>query len=117
VPWHGLVDAYLLFANWHLLWYAAIAAALLGRRQLLSPEAAPLTIVVAGGLMFLAFGFVFTNARDWVEDQSTVNRATLHIAPLLAIWTLLVLHRWSIAAPTHPPPRAAAALSPVESQT
>lgn len=96
VPWNGLVDAYLMFANWHLLWYAAIAAALLGRRQLLSPELAPLTIVVAGGLLFLSFGFVFTNARVWVEDQSTVNRATLHLAPLLALWSLLVLHAWSL---------------------
>lgn len=103
VPWRGLVDAYLMFANWHLLWYGVIAAALLGRRQWLSPELAPLTLVVAGGLLFLAFGFVFTNARAWVEDHSTVNRATLHLAPLLAIWSLLVLHAWSLRPPPQPP--------------
>jgi len=99
VPWRGLVDAYLMYANWHLLWYAAIAAALLGRRQLLAPELAPLTIVVAGGLLFLSLGFLFTNAGAWVEDQSTVNRATLHMAPLLALWSLLVLHGWSLRSP------------------
>jgi hypothetical protein len=117
VPWRGLVDAYLMFANWHLLWYLAVAAALLGWRHILSPDLAPLTIVVAGGLLFLAFGFVFTNARDWVEDQSTVNRATLHIAPLLAIWSTLVFHWWWQRTPTHSRPQVASGLSSVAGQT
>jgi hypothetical protein len=94
LPWRGLIDAYFVYANWHLLWYGAIAAALVGWRQLLSRELAPLTLVVAAGLLFLFFGFAFTNARLWVEDQSTVNRATLHLAPLLFVWVLLVFRAW-----------------------
>ena len=94
LPWRGLVDAYLAYADWHFLWYGVIAAALVGWRQLLSRELAPLTLVVAAGLVFLGFGFSFTNARLWVEDQSTVNRATLHLAPLLVVWMLLVAHAW-----------------------
>lgn len=95
LPWHGLIDAYFAFANWHLLWYAMAAVALFGRKQALAPAIAPLTVVVIGGLMFLIFGFAFTNARIWVEDQSTVNRATLHLAPLLFVWVLLVFRDWA----------------------
>ncbi len=95
LPWHGLIDAYFTYANWGLLWYAVVAAAILGHRQLLAPAIAPLTVVVGSGLMFLIFGFAFTNARIWVEDQSTVNRATLHLAPLLFVWVLLVFRAWA----------------------
>ncbi len=94
MPWNALFDAYFSFGNWHLLWYFALATVVLGWRQLLSREVAPLTCVVAGGLMFLFVGFAFTNAFLWVEDQSTVNRATLHLAPLIVVWMLVSLRAW-----------------------
>jgi len=31
----------------------------------------------------------------WVEDQSTVNRATLHLAPLIMVWMLLAFRAWA----------------------
>jgi len=95
MPWDGLARAYFAYANWHLLFYAAIAVAALGWRQLLSRDLAPLTLVVAAGFAFLLFGFAFTNARAWVEDQSTVNRATLHLAPLIAVWMLMTFRAWA----------------------
>ena len=97
MPWHSLAEAYFLLGNWHLLFYGAIAVALLGWRHLLTRDLAPLTITVAGGLAFLAFGFGFTNAGVWVEDQSTVNRATLHLAPLLALWMIMTFRAWAEA--------------------
>jgi hypothetical protein len=93
--WEALANSFLLYDNWHLLWYGAIAVALLGRRQLLMPQIAPLTVVVAGGVIFVAFVLLFTNARDWLSDQSTVNRATLHLAPLVVIWMLVVFRAWA----------------------
>lgn len=95
MPWNGLSQAYFEFANWHLLFYGAVAVALLAWRHLLSPALAPLTIIIAAGIAFLMFGFAFTNARIWVEDQSTVNRATLHLAPLIVVWMLMAFHAWS----------------------
>ena len=80
MPWLALFEAYFAFSNWHLLWFGALAVAILARRQLLSRELAPYTLIVGAGLMFLLFGFAFTNVREWVEDQTTVNRATLHLA-------------------------------------
>lgn len=119
LPWNALADAYLLFGNWHLLLYGAIAMAIVGGRQLLAPGIAPLTMVVASGFLFLMFGFAFTNASLWVEDQSTVNRATLHLAPLLVLWMLLVFRRWAAwlgdtalptgTAPAEPAPPGASA--------
>jgi hypothetical protein len=107
MPWTGLWEAYFGFANWHLLFYGALAVALLGWRQLLAPEVAPLTIIVAAGMAFLLFGFAFTNARVWVEDQSTVNRATLHLAPLIVVWIVLTFRAWSRHFATLQPMRAA----------
>jgi hypothetical protein len=97
VPWSGLAEAYFMFANWHLLFYGALGVTVLARRRLLSPELAPLTLIVAAGLAFLVFGFAFTNARQWVEDQSTVNRATLHLAPLITLWMVLAFRAWAAA--------------------
>jgi hypothetical protein len=101
MPWSGLTEAYFLFANWHLLFYGAIVVALLAWRRLLSPALAPLTLIVGAGVAFLMFGFAFTNARLWVEDQSTVNRATLHLAPLIVVWMVLAFRAW--AASRSPP--------------
>ena len=95
MPWSGLAEAYFAFANWHLLFYGAIAVALVAGRRLLAPPLAPLTLIVAAGFAFLMFGFAFTNARAWVEDQSTVNRATLHLAPLIAVWMILAFRGWA----------------------
>jgi len=94
-PWRGLAEAWFAFANWHLLWYAVIVIAILGRRELFTAELAPLTLVIGSGLLFLFFGFAFTNAARWVEDQSTVNRATLHLAPLVVVWAALVFRAWA----------------------
>jgi hypothetical protein len=95
MPWSALFDAYLGYANWHLLWYGAIAVTILAWRDLLAREIAPYTMFVIAGVGFLLFGFAFTNARVWVEDQSTVNRATLHLAPLVAVWMLVAFRAWA----------------------
>jgi hypothetical protein len=109
MPWSSLSDAYLMYGNWNLLWYGLLATAVLGWRRLLAPGLAPLTVIVAAGLMFLFFGFAFTNAGAWVEDQSTVNRATLHLAPLLVVWMMLAFRSWLLAAQTAPASGAAGA--------
>jgi hypothetical protein len=95
MPWRSLFDAYFSFGNWNVLWYGTIGVGVLARRHLLSIEVAPYTAIVAAGLMFLFFGFAFTTARVWVEDQSTVNRATLHLAPLVIVWMLLSFRAWA----------------------
>lgn len=100
--WLALGESYFLLGNWNLLWYGALAAAFLAWRELASPALAPLTIVVAAGALFLFVVFGFTNARAWVADQTTVNRATLHFAPVVAIFATLAFRAFSLRwASTH----------------
>ena len=120
MPWSGLTEAYFTFANWHLLFYGVVAMALLTGRRALAQPLMPLTLIVAAGFAFLMFGFAFTNARQWVEDQSTVNRATLHLAPLIVVWMILAFRAWAddrakaaVAGPPHPrAPHEAATSAP-----
>jgi len=93
--WRALAETHFLLANWHLLWYAAIAAALLAWRELASPSLAPLTAIAATGALFLVVVFSFTNARLWVTEQTTINRATLHVAPLAAVFTVLAFRAFA----------------------
>jgi hypothetical protein len=93
-PWLGMFESMFLLGNWHLLWYAALAIAVVGWREITTRTIVPLSTTVATGLLFLFIVFAFTNARAWVTDQTTVNRATLHLAPLLSIWLLIVFQAW-----------------------
>jgi hypothetical protein len=69
-----------------------------------------MTAIVGAGLAFLFFVFGFTNARAWVADQTTINRATLHLAPLIGLWAVLVFTAWATRSPaTAPTPPATAA--------
>ncbi len=106
--WGDLIQSYFLLGNWHLLWFGVIAAAALGWRSLLQPALAPLTTMVAAGLVFLFFVFAFTNASTFITDQTTVNRATLHLAPLMVVFMVLAwsafAQRWRVA---HPAPAVA----------
>ena len=113
MPWNALFDAYFSFANWNLLWYCAVGTVALAWRQLLSRDVAPWSCLIAAGLMFLFVGFAFTNAGAWVEDQSTVNRATLHLAPLVVLWMFVALRAWRRTTATPAPgPQVPAGLTP-----
>lgn len=105
-PWRALAEAYFLFNNWHLLWYAVVALAIIGARHLVRPPLAPLTAVVASGLAFLGVVFTFTNGAAWVSDFTTVNRATLHLAPLLVFLCVLLWRELFAPAPQARPQMA-----------
>ncbi|MEO8537381.1 MAG: hypothetical protein ABI533_07625, partial [Betaproteobacteria bacterium] len=92
--WQSLVDSLFLLGSWHLLWYAVIAAAIVTRSTLRELPYAPLSATIAFGALFLAIAFAFTNARNWVSDQTTINRALLHLAPLATVWTVVVVDAW-----------------------
>jgi len=89
--WQALVDSLFLLGNWHLLWYAVVVVAIVGWNVLRAPPLVSLSATVASGLLFLIIAFAFTNARNWVADQTTVNRAVLHIAPLALTWAIIVV--------------------------
>ena len=101
--WMALLDSFFLLGNWHLLWYAVIAAAIVQWRELRDPDVVALSATLGAGLLFLAVVFAFTNARDWVAEQTTINRAALHLAPLAAFWMTLIVARGLRRAPSGAP--------------
>jgi hypothetical protein len=88
-PLRSLVEAYLFFGNWHLLWYAAFALAIVGARHLVRPPLALLAMIVAAELGVLFIAFAFPGATSVVEF-GTANRATLQVAPLLTCLCVLL---------------------------
>jgi len=54
------------------------------------PRLAPLSVVVGTGTAFLLFVTWFTNASAWILELTTLNRATLHLAPLLVVFGALL---------------------------
>jgi hypothetical protein len=90
--WEPLWQNYYEYANWHLLWYLLPAGMLLNYRRLLRPPLVAGTVTVVSGLAFLFVVFGFSKAAAWVTDYTTVNRATLHLAPLLVFYVLALAH-------------------------
>ena len=105
--WQALIASLFLLGNWHLAWYVTIAATVIGWKEIRAPALAPLSVTVGAGALFLLVAFAFTNARNWVSDQTTINRALLHLVPLALVWTMLVLHAWYVRQ------RSSAATTPV----
>ena len=88
--WRSLSDAFLLSSSWNLLWYAALVLAIVGVRRLGRPPLAPLAVVVGTGIGFVLFVTWFTNASGWMLELTTLNRATLHLAPLVVFLGMLL---------------------------
>jgi hypothetical protein len=93
--WPSLAESYFLLGSWNLLWYAALGVALLAWRDLASPALAPLTLVVAAATTLLFVLVAFPNARADLADQTSVNRATLQIAPLVAVFVALAFRAFA----------------------
>ncbi len=100
-PWGALFDSLFMLGSWNILWYGVVAGAAFGARDWLAPRIAPLTMLVAAGVLFLFVVFAFTNARAWVETQTTINRAVLHLAPLIVAWTMVTFRAWSLRRDAH----------------
>ena len=94
--WGALLESFFMLGNWNLLWYGVIAATILAGPRLASAPLAPFATIIVGGVSFLFVVFGFTNAREWVETQTTIDRAVLHLAPLAAVWMLVAFRAWAM---------------------
>ena len=61
-------------------------------RRLFRPPLMVGSTIVLCGLAFLFIGFSFSSAANWVSDYSTVNRATLHMAPVIVFYLFRLVH-------------------------
>ena len=94
--WQSLIDSYLLFANWNLLWYCVIALALLGAPRLVRAPLAPMAMIIASGLAFVFVVFAYADAVARTVGVTTVNRATLQLAPLLVCAGVLLWREMTV---------------------
>jgi len=88
--WRSLVDGLFFFDNWHLLWYGAIALAILGARYLIRRPLAPLAMIAVTGVAFLFVVFSYPAVAAWIGDSDAISRAALPLAPLLICLGLLL---------------------------
>ena len=86
-----LAEHLFVMDNWHLLWYAAIAAIALSYRTLFARDVAPMTVTMLGALAFVAVVFYYSSAAGGVADESLVNRLPLHMTPALVFYVLMLL--------------------------
>lgn len=90
--WAPMWQNLLLLDNWHLLWYLAAGAMLFAAPKLFSPALRGMTVLVFGAFSFLLVVFFFSQASAWAEDYSTLNRAFLHMAPMLLFYVMVLMH-------------------------
>ncbi|CAH1904826.1 conserved membrane hypothetical protein [Candidatus Nitrotoga sp. HW29] len=96
--WHPFWQNMMVMDNWHLFWYLVVAALVLSFPRLLAPAYRSMTVLLLSATSFLAIVFFFTHAHAWAEDYTTINRALLHIVPMLLFY-VMVLFQEAIHSP------------------
>lgn len=90
--WEPLWRSLASVDNWHLLFYLAAGALMFSLPRLLAPSLRAMTVLVAAAFTFIAISFFFTQASAWARDYTTINRALLHLAPLLLFYVMVLFH-------------------------
>lgn len=88
--WAPLWDDLAILDNWHLLFYLVAAALFLSLPRLFAPAYRAMTVLMGAALVFVLIIFFFTHVSAWVEDYSTVNRALLHLVPMLLFYVMVL---------------------------
>lgn len=95
LAWHGsaavgIARSLFVQSNWNLLWWLVVPIVAWRWRVLRANDALGLcALLVLGCFGLLVFLFVFTDAAEWAESYTAVNRLIMHITP--AVVTLLAL--------------------------
>lgn len=88
--WRPLLDNVAILDNWHLLFYLVAAALFLSLPRLLAPAYLSMNVVMGAALIFILMIFFFTQTSAWVEDSTVVNRALLHLVPMLSFYVMIL---------------------------
>jgi len=98
--WQPFLQNMLVMENWHLFWYLVVAALALSFPRLLIPSLRSMTVLLVTAISFLAVVFFFTHAQAWAEDYTTINRALLHIVPMLLFYVMVLFREAAVSLPT-----------------
>lgn len=97
-----LLSALFLYANWHLLWFVALALSPLALyRSVRDPKIRGPAYTIAIMLGMLLALFLLSDASQWVISQTAVNRLLLHITPLLLVFLWMTVRLPGLPLATH----------------
>jgi hypothetical protein len=86
----GAFSSLFLQPSWNLLWWLVPVVIVWRHREFRTNRALScLGALLTGGFAFLAFLFLFTDAAQWAESYTAINRLVMHLVP--AVVTLLAL--------------------------
>ena len=99
--WRSLIAGFLLLGNWHLLWYAAIALAVLGSRRLVQRPLAPLAMIAAAALALVFIVFAYPAAGAGIGDSTALSRFALPLAIVIVFLGVLLWNELTKPAPAN----------------
>lgn len=89
--WEPVLKNFFALANWHLLWYLALAAAVTAVPGIRAERwRRVMAVFVASCLLLLFVLFFLTDAQRWAEQYTSINRVFLHFVPALLFWIVTV---------------------------
>ena len=88
--WSPILVNLAIFDNWHLFFYMLAAALFLSLPRLFAPAYRAMTVLVCAAWAFLLMVFFFTQASQWVATSMLVNRALLHLVPMLMFYMMVL---------------------------
>ncbi|MBK8182892.1 MAG: hypothetical protein IPK63_08265 [Candidatus Competibacteraceae bacterium] len=89
--WGPVIKNFLVLANWHLLWYLGLAAAVAVIPALYTERWRRIMAVFVGSCLSMLFVLFFlTDAQRWAEEYTSINRVFLHCVPALLFWIMTV---------------------------
>jgi len=90
----AFTTALFLDGNWLILWALLALGFIYGDGVVTNDQSLFLAwpvVIYLGGIAFL---LISTNLYEFVEAGTVLNRLTLHVAPLAALWVALTYGRW-----------------------
>ena len=90
--WDPFVQNFFVLANWHLFWYLTPVLILISLRKAGVDKALfCLALLILSLLALLFVLFFLTEAQEWAEKYTSINRLFLHVLPILMFYALLLL--------------------------
>jgi hypothetical protein len=89
--WISFFEAHFVQANWHLFWYMWFAVMLSALPKISSiPFVRAVIAQVIAAFSFIILVFFFTDKASDAIDYITINRAVLHMVPMLLFYSLIL---------------------------
>lgn len=89
--WEPVLKNFFILANWHLLWYLALAAVVATVPRMRAERWRRVMAVFIGSCLLMLFVLFFlTDAQRWAEQYTSINRVFLHFVPALLFWIVTV---------------------------